>query len=84
MKLQMYWLMRSLRENGTLGGPTFMYGVHLPHSEEAQIVHHRNRSTGWEYRWQIRRIMNGVCGEWMGKFVSPEEGLAVLQAQLSE
>jgi hypothetical protein len=80
MKLQMRSLMRKLRENGMLGGPTFMYGVQLPQGEEAQIIQHCNRATGWEYRWQIRRIANGVCGEWTGRFVTPEEGLAALQA----
>ena len=59
--------------HGSVVGSTFMYGFNYSPDKEVQIVHHATRGTEWEKCWQIRRILNGKCEEWFGKFATAEE-----------
>ena len=67
--------MRSIMRtsNGGVVGPTFMYEVSYSPDKEVQIVHHATRGTDLKKCWQVRRILNGKCEPWFGKFATAEE-----------
>lgn len=48
----------------------------LPPGEEAWIA-------DFHYKWQLLRRTDGVQGEWMGAYKSPEDALTALQEQIS-
>ena len=49
----------------------------LPPNESAQI-----HDFGGDQGWRIRRVKDGVAGDWQGSYESAEDALAALQAQV--